>query len=174
MSSGNDRQAEAISGWVNVWAGKRGLVSTAWRRWRASAPSGSHGEGQDRESGTTGAVEYVHRSWPARAGQLSAIRGVVRNWMVSLALDDEEVADLVLVVDEAAANAADTPATHARQLRATWCGLGSQRSSGEEPAIRLSTALFHPARRPTTSHATNNRANVTVSQRRQPASGRQF
>lgn len=31
----------------------------------------------------------------------------MRNWLVSLALDDEDVADLVVAVDEAAANAVE-------------------------------------------------------------------
>ncbi len=52
-------------------------------------------------------VEFVHRSWPAEELQLSAIRASVRDWLAPLGLTDAETADIVLAVDEAAANAVE-------------------------------------------------------------------
>lgn len=63
---------------------------------------------QRRETGVMeqpGHIEFVHRSWPADPVQLSAIRHVLAGWLAPLALTDDEVADVVLAVDEAAANA---------------------------------------------------------------------
>jgi serine/threonine-protein kinase RsbW len=52
-----------------------------------------------------GHVEFVHRSWPADPDQLALIRRQLARWLGPLQLTDEETADVVLAVDEAAANA---------------------------------------------------------------------
>ena len=52
-----------------------------------------------------GRIEFVHRSWPADPAQLATIRHEMANWLTPLRLTDEETADVVLAVDEAAANA---------------------------------------------------------------------
>jgi serine/threonine-protein kinase RsbW len=52
-----------------------------------------------------GHVEFVHRSWPADPEQLVVIRRELSGWLAPLALTEEEIADVVLAVDEAAANA---------------------------------------------------------------------
>lgn len=52
-------------------------------------------------------VEYAHRSWSADPEELSTIRRVMRGWLAPFALDNEEVADLVMAVDEAATNAVE-------------------------------------------------------------------
>jgi serine/threonine-protein kinase RsbW len=57
----------------------------------------------DREA--IGRVEFVHRSWPADPAQLSVIRHELTGWLAPLSLSEEETADVVLAVDEAAANA---------------------------------------------------------------------
>jgi Anti-sigma regulatory factor (Ser/Thr protein kinase) len=51
-----------------------------------------------------GHVEFVHRSWPADPEQLVLIRRELARWLAPLALTEEETADVVLAVDEAAAN----------------------------------------------------------------------
>lgn len=50
-------------------------------------------------------VEFVHRSWPADPEQLVRIRRELAGWLAPLALTEEQTADVVLAVDEAAANA---------------------------------------------------------------------
>lgn len=60
-------------------------------------------EHMDQE--TPGHVEFVHRSWPADPEQLSLIRRELAGWLAPLSLTDNETADVVLAVDEAAANA---------------------------------------------------------------------
>ena len=52
-----------------------------------------------------GRIEFVHRSWPADPTQLAVIRHELANWLAPLRLTEEETADVVLAVDEAAANA---------------------------------------------------------------------
>jgi serine/threonine-protein kinase RsbW len=52
-----------------------------------------------------GRIEFVHRSWPADPEQLAVIRRELGAWLAPLALTEEETADVVLAVDEAAANA---------------------------------------------------------------------
>lgn len=52
-----------------------------------------------------GRVEFVHRSWPADPAQLSVIRRELSGWLAPLSLSEDETADVVLAVDEAAANA---------------------------------------------------------------------
>jgi serine/threonine-protein kinase RsbW len=52
-----------------------------------------------------GHVEFVHRSWPADPEQLVMIRRELGGWLAPLALSEVETADVVLAVDEAAANA---------------------------------------------------------------------
>jgi anti-sigma regulatory factor (Ser/Thr protein kinase) len=62
-------------------------------------------EGRHPVPEAPGRVEFVHRSWPADPAQLSVIRRELSGWLAPLALTDDEVADVVLAVDEAAANA---------------------------------------------------------------------
>jgi anti-sigma regulatory factor (Ser/Thr protein kinase) len=62
-------------------------------------------EGRRPVPETPGRVEFVHRSWPADPAQLSVIRRELSNWLAPLALTEDETADVVLAVDEAAANA---------------------------------------------------------------------
>ncbi|MCW2716407.1 ATP-binding protein [Pseudonocardia sp.] len=52
-----------------------------------------------------GHIEFLHRSWPADPDQLSVIRHQLAGWLAPLQLTDEEIAEIVLAVDEAAANA---------------------------------------------------------------------
>ena len=52
-----------------------------------------------------GRIEFVHRSWPADPAQLAVIRRELSGWLAPLALSEVETADVVLAVDEAAANA---------------------------------------------------------------------
>lgn len=54
---------------------------------------------------TSGHIEFVHRRWPADPEQLVLIRRELHTWLAPLALTGEEIADVVLAVDEAAANA---------------------------------------------------------------------
>jgi anti-sigma regulatory factor (Ser/Thr protein kinase) len=54
-----------------------------------------------------GHVEFVHRSWPADPEQLSAIRRQLADWVAPLRLTDQEIADVVLAVDEAVSNAVE-------------------------------------------------------------------
>ncbi len=54
---------------------------------------------------TPGHVEFVHRSWPADSEQLAVIRRELSTWLAPLGPTEEETADVVLAVDEAAANA---------------------------------------------------------------------
>jgi serine/threonine-protein kinase RsbW len=62
-------------------------------------------EGRHRVPQAPGRVEFVHRSWPADPAQLSVIRRELSGWLAPLSLSEEETADVVLAVDEAAANA---------------------------------------------------------------------
>ena len=57
------------------------------------------------EQNASGHVEFVHRSWPADPQQLVLIRRELAGWLAPLALSETETADVVLAVDEAAANA---------------------------------------------------------------------
>lgn len=57
------------------------------------------------ERDVPGHVEFVHRSWPADPDQLVLIRRELNGWLAPLALTEDEIADVVLAVDEAAANA---------------------------------------------------------------------
>jgi anti-sigma regulatory factor (Ser/Thr protein kinase) len=52
-----------------------------------------------------GRIEFVHRSWPADPHQLAVIRRELSGWLAPLDLTEMEIADVVLAVDEAAANA---------------------------------------------------------------------
>ena len=52
-----------------------------------------------------GRVEFVHRSWPADPAQLVLVRRQLSRWLAPLDLTEEQIADVVLAVDEAAANA---------------------------------------------------------------------
>jgi anti-sigma regulatory factor (Ser/Thr protein kinase) len=66
---------------------------------------GYDGDGRRTAPEAPGRVEFVHRSWPADPAQLSVIRRELSSWLAPLALTDDETADVVLAVDEAAANA---------------------------------------------------------------------
>lgn len=57
------------------------------------------------EPSAPGHVEFVHRSWPADPAQLTVIRHELAGWLAPLSLTEDETADVVLAVDEAAANA---------------------------------------------------------------------
>lgn len=50
------------------------------------------------------AVEFVHRSYRADVGELGAIRRELAGWIAPLGLTDDEIADVVLAVDEATGN----------------------------------------------------------------------
>ena len=50
---------------------------------------------------------FGHQVWPARAGALTLIRREVRRWLAPLEVMPDAEADLVLAVNEAAANAID-------------------------------------------------------------------
>ena len=52
-----------------------------------------------------GRIEFIHRSWPADSAQLAVIRHELGEWLAPLRLTDQETADVVLAVDEAAVNA---------------------------------------------------------------------
>ena len=52
-----------------------------------------------------GHIVFVHRSWPADPEQLAVIRHQLTDWLAPLQLTEIETADVVLAVDEAAANA---------------------------------------------------------------------
>ena len=52
-----------------------------------------------------GRIEFIHRSWPADSAQLAGIRHELAGWLAPLCLTDQEIADVVLAVDEAAVNA---------------------------------------------------------------------
>jgi anti-sigma regulatory factor (Ser/Thr protein kinase) len=52
-----------------------------------------------------GQIEFIHRSWPADSAQLAVIRHELAGWLAPLRLTDQETADVVLAVDEAAVNA---------------------------------------------------------------------
>jgi anti-sigma regulatory factor (Ser/Thr protein kinase) len=54
-----------------------------------------------------GHIEFVHRSWPADPVQLSTIRHQLADWVAPLRLTDQEIADVVLAVDEAVSNAVE-------------------------------------------------------------------
>src|SRR5919107_1656893 len=86
-------------------------------------------EGQVRTpGGGPGRVEFVHRSWPADPAQLSVIRHELAGWLAPLALTDDETADVVLAVDEAAANAvrhAYGPGTSGRVELTMWTEPGT-------------------------------------------------
>jgi anti-sigma regulatory factor (Ser/Thr protein kinase) len=60
---------------------------------------------QDAAEDASARVEFVHRSWPADPEQLVLIRRELAGWLAPLALTETETADVVLAVDEAAANA---------------------------------------------------------------------
>jgi serine/threonine-protein kinase RsbW len=86
-------------------------------------------EGQLRTSDDApGRVEFVHRSWPADPAQLSVIRHELAGWLAPLALTDDETAEVVLAVDEAAANAvrhAYGPGTSGRVELTMWTEPGT-------------------------------------------------
>jgi len=74
-----------------------------------------------------GHIEFVHRSWPADPAQLAVIRHELTDWLTPLRLTDDETADVVLAVDEAAANAAHNGVTNA----AFECATAAHALAGE-------------------------------------------
>lgn len=66
---------------------------------------GGDGAPGDGAPAPAGHVEFVHRSWPADPAQLSVIRHELAGWLAPLNLSDDAMAQVVLAVDEAAANA---------------------------------------------------------------------
>jgi anti-sigma regulatory factor (Ser/Thr protein kinase) len=80
-------------------------VDTAVTGARDRREKGRHVPDNGRGTEASGRVEFVHRSWPADPAQLSVIRRELAGWLAPLALTDDEVAGVVLAVDEAAANA---------------------------------------------------------------------
>src|SRR5690348_14193960 len=95
---------------ANGALGAAGGVSGIRRRWnmggmQSTPVEAPAQEGRGRVPEAPARVEFVHRSWPADPAQLSVIRHELSSWLAPLALSDEETADVVLAVDEAAANA---------------------------------------------------------------------
>jgi serine/threonine-protein kinase RsbW len=82
-----------VSGGVRAW-NPTDMQSTPREEGHRSVPQDGPGR-----------VEFVHRSWPADPAQLSVIRRELAGWLAPLDLTDDETADVVLAVDEAAANA---------------------------------------------------------------------
>jgi anti-sigma regulatory factor (Ser/Thr protein kinase) len=81
------------------------------------------------EQHVSGHVEFVHRSWPADPEHLSAIRHEPARWLAPLRLTEIETADVVLAVDEAAANAvrhAYAPAESGSVELTLWTEPGSE------------------------------------------------
>jgi anti-sigma regulatory factor (Ser/Thr protein kinase) len=91
--------------------GAAGGVSGAGRPWNPADMQPTPGDdpappGDAPPTGdTVGRVEFVHRSWPADPAQLSVIRRELAGWLAPLRLSDDDTAQVVLAVDEAAANA---------------------------------------------------------------------
>ena len=76
-----------------------------WRR-RPTAHA-SHTQGYRwwiEQSSPCSSLEFVHRTWPARPGQLAPLRAEVRRWLAPLGLPERAEDDLVLAVSEAASN----------------------------------------------------------------------
>ena len=80
---------------ATVTVAAAGGVCRVGESWKASG----------MEQDVPGHVEFVHRSWPADPEQLVVIRRELGGWLAPLALTEDEIADVVLAVDEAAANA---------------------------------------------------------------------
>ena len=97
---------------------------------------------------------FGHRVWPARAGALTRIRREVRRWLAPLEVMPEVEADLVLAVNEAAANVidhayrtGDDTGVHGDGRASSRCSSGPSR---EPFCSRLSTTGSggRPARTP--------------------------
>src|SRR5436190_5615263 len=86
---------------------------------------GESASGIRREEST----EFAHRSWPADARQLGAVRSQVRGWLAPLALPEDDEDDVVLAVSEAASNSIEHaygPATADGSVELTfWTEPGS-------------------------------------------------
>ncbi|WP_296368366.1 ATP-binding protein [Pseudonocardia sp.] len=82
-------------------AGERTVVSGGW------SLVGTQNEKLNimTDAPAPGHIEFLHRSWPADAEQLAVIRHELAGWLAPLRLTDNETADVVLAVDEAASNA---------------------------------------------------------------------
>ena len=102
-----------------------------------------------------GTAAFGHQVWPARAGALTPIRREVRRWLAPLEVIPEAEADLVLAVNEAAANAID----HAYRTGAdTGDDTGDGRDVVEvffwtEPGAVLLEVVDHGQWRPPGPHA---------------------
>jgi serine/threonine-protein kinase RsbW len=98
-----------------------------------------------------GRVEFVHRSWPADPQQLAVIRRELSGWLAPLELTEIEVADVVLAVDEAAANAvrhAYGPDEAGVVELTLWTEPGTTESGTTEPATLCIEVVDHGSWRP--------------------------
>jgi len=106
---------------------------------------------------------FGHRAWPARAGALTQIRREVRRWLAPLEVMPDAEADLVLAVNEAAANAID----HAYR---TGDDTGDDRAVIEvffwtEPGAVLFEVVDHGHWRPPGSHTAGGGRGIEIMQR---------
>jgi serine/threonine-protein kinase RsbW len=110
---------------------------------------------------------FGHRVWPARAGALTLIRGEVRRWLAPLEVMPDAEADLVLAVNEAAANAID----HAyRTGDDTGDDTGDGRAVVEvffwtEPGAVLLEVVDHGQWRPPGPHAAGGGRGIAIMHR---------
>ena len=92
-------------------------------------------------------VEFVHRSWPADPEQLVRIRRARAGWLAPLSLTEDEVADVVLAVDEAAANAV-RHAYGPDEAGVVELTLWTEPASGSVPATLSIEVVDHGSWRP--------------------------
>ncbi len=105
---------------------------------------------------------FGHRVWPARAGALTRIRGEVRRWLAPLEVMPDAEADLVLAVNEAAANAID----HAyRTGDDTGAGRVVEVFLWTEPGAVLLEVVDHGQWRPPGPHAAGGGRGIAIMHR---------
>jgi anti-sigma regulatory factor (Ser/Thr protein kinase) len=92
-------------------------------------------------------IEFVHRSWPADPEQLVRIRRALAGWLTPLALTEDQIADVVLAVDEAAANAV-RHAYGPEESGAVELTLWTEPASEEGPATLSIEVVDHGSWRP--------------------------
>ena len=114
-----------------------------------------------------GTAAFGHRVWPARAGALTPIRREVRWWLAPLDVIPEAEADLVLAVNEAAANVID----HAYR---TGADTGGDTDDGRavvevffwtEPGAVLLEVVDHGQWRPPGPHAAGRGYGIAIMHR---------